>query len=152
MLADTAEPAHIYRGISMDDLGQALLLQGLRFVQVPIDGKGVVANERFDVSDGVEWSVLGYACENEEGCSELQLRSVFQAQKDEAVVLSRVNDWNASNRFTRAYVMDGVNVILEMDIYLRGGQTLENINEQIIIWRQSARRFSSTMAPAENNP
>lgn len=136
----------LYTGISMDDLADTLLLEGLRFSQVPIDGKGMVANRRFDVNDGVQWSVLGYDCENKNGCSELQLRAVFRAVGPEDVVLNLLNDWNASNRFTRAYLGNGVSAILEMDIYLSGGQSLKNIREQITVWRQSVRRFSTTMA------
>ncbi len=146
--ADEAGMPSLYHGISMEDLGETLLLEGLRFEQVPIDGKGVVANQRFDVIDGVQWSVLGYDCENEAGCSELQLRSVFRAASSPENILARLNSWNAANRFTRAYLMEEQNVILEMDIYLRGGQTLQNIRDQITIWRQSARRFSTTLASA----
>ncbi len=135
----------------MDDLAETLLLEGLRFVQVPIDGKGIVSNQRFDITDGVEWSVLGYDCEGEDGCSELQLRSVFQTSATAATVFVQLNTWNSSNRFTRAYAMNKTNVILEMDIYLSGGQSLKNIREQITIWRQSVRRFSSTMTPDDAN-
>lgn len=147
VLAEASPETRLYRGLSMDDLGQTLLLEGLRFVQVPIDGKGMVANQRFDVSDGVEWSVLGYDCDNDEGCSEIQLRSVFRDAAAPETLLTKVNDWNASNRFTRAYQANDSNVILEMDIYLHGGQTLKNIREQITIWRQSVRRFSTSMTP-----
>jgi len=145
VVAQTSPETKVYNGLSMDDLADTLLLEGLRFVQVPIDGKGMVANQRFDVSDGVQWSVFGYDCEKETGCSEIQLRSVFLDNAAPDVLLSKMNDWNASNRFTRAYLANRSNVILEMDIYLRGGQSLKNIREQITIWRQSVRRFSTTM-------
>ena len=144
---ETTPETRLYRGLSMDDLAETLLLEGLRFVQVPIDGKGMVANRRFDVTDGVEWSVLGYDCGNDEGCSEIQLRSVFRDTAAPDTLLSKMNGWNASNRFTRAYLANGSNVILEMDIYLHGGQSLKNIREQITIWRQSVRRFSTAMTP-----
>ncbi|PHS25185.1 MAG: hypothetical protein COA85_07240 [Robiginitomaculum sp.] len=149
-LAESTAETKLYRGLSMDDLAETLLLEGLRFVQVPIDGKGMVANQRFDVSDGVEWSVLGYDCENKDGCSEVQLRSVFRDAAAQDVVLSKLNDWNAANRFTRAYLGNGNAVILEMDIYLHGGQSLKNIREQITIWRQSVRRFSTSMSSDES--
>lgn len=142
----------LYTGISMDDLADTLLLEGLRFREVPIDGQGMVANRRFDVSDGVQWSVLGYDCENENGCSELQLRAVFRAPGPEGVALKRLNGWNATNRFTRAYLANEVSAILEMDIYLSGGQSLKNIREQITVWRQSVRRFSTTMTGDAPDP
>ena len=145
VMAETTPQTRLYRGLSMDDLADTLLLEGLRFVQVPIDGKGMVANQRFDVSDGVQWSVFGYDCENETGCSEIQFRSVFHDSAAPDLLLSKMNDWNASNRFSRAYLANSSNVILEMDVYLHGGQSLKNIREQITIWRQSVRRFSNTM-------
>ncbi len=151
VLADAIPAPKLYNGISMDDLAETLLLEGLRFVQVPIDGKGVVANQRFDVNDGVQWSVLGYDCERADGCSELQLRSVFRTSAEATTVLVQLNLWNASNRFTRAYAMGNSNILLEMDIYLSGGQSLKNIREQITIWRQSVRRFSSTMTSDDAN-
>jgi Putative bacterial sensory transduction regulator len=150
--AEVSPETRMYRGLSMEDLAETLLLEGLRFVQVPIDGKGMVANQRFDVSDGVEWSVLGYDCENDEGCSEIQLRSVFRDAAAADVVLSKLNDWNAANRFTRAYLGKGNAVILEMDIYLHGGQSLKNVREQITIWRQSVRRFSTAMTSDTSTP
>ncbi len=143
-VAEPLSTPKLYRGITMDDLGETLLLEGLRFAQVPIDGQGVVADRRFDVSDGVEWSVLGYSCDGENGCTELQMRSAFNAGSQSALVIFELNRWNAANRFTRAYLA-GDSVVLEMDIYLNGGQSLQNIREQITIWRQSVRRFSSTM-------
>ena len=148
----SASKVRLYTGISMDDLADTLLLEGLRFREVPIDGQGMVANRRIDVSDGVQWSVLGYDCENENGCRELQLRAVFRAPSTEDAAVKRLNDWNATNRFTRTYLANGVSAILEMDIYLSGGQSLQNIREQITIWRQSVRRFSTSMAGDSDKP
>jgi Putative bacterial sensory transduction regulator len=174
-LAHPPPPApEIYYGISMEDMGEVLLLEGLSFSQIAIDGKGIVANRRFDVADGVQWSVLGYDCAREQACAEIQLRAVFKAPAGNTNTLQQINQWNASNRFTRAYSQQQVipmrnvvkgagpqgiqlkftytNLILEMDIYLSGGQSLKNIRQQIAIWRQSVRRFSSTLTPEEKKP
>lgn len=148
----SAPPAKLYRALSMEELAQTLLLEGLRFEHQTIDGKGIVANERLNVYDGVRWSAFGYDCDDESECTEFQMRAIFQAAGVEATILPRLNTWNATNRFTRAYLAaTGHNVILEMDVYLNGGQSLQNISEQVAIWRQSVRRFSSTLSvPAQD--
>lgn len=148
----SAPEVKLYTGLSMDDLADTLLLEGLRFEDVSIDGQGMVANRRFDVSDGVRWTVLGYDCETENGCTELQMHAIFHVAGPEDAMLKLINDWNAANRFTRAYLSHGANAVLEMDIYLRGGQSLKNIREQITIWRQSVRRFSTSMAEDAPTP
>ncbi len=142
----------LYSAITMDDLADTLLLEGLRFSRVPIDGKGMVANERLDVLDGVDWSVLGYDCTPGRGCAELQMRAVFHAGLARNSLLEQMNAWNAANRFTRAYALKDGNAILEMDIYLSGGETLKNIRDQITIWRQSVRRFSTTLSRQDPAP
>ncbi len=142
----------LYQAITMDDLADTLLLEGLRFSRVPIDGKGMVANERLDVLDGVDWSVLGYDCTPAKGCAELQMRAVFNAGNSGKALLAQMNAWNAANRFTRAYAVKNTKAILEMDIYLAGGQTLKNIRDQITIWRQSVRRFSTTLSAQDTHP
>jgi len=155
--AGAAEPPappepRLYDAITMDDLADTLLLEGLRFSRVPIDGKGMVANERLDVLDGVDWSALGYDCKPARGCTELQMRAVFDAAKTGEALLRQVNDWNAANRFTRAYALNNATAVVEMDIYLSGGQTLKNIRDQITIWRQSVRRFSTTLRNQKTAP
>ena len=142
----------IYHAITMDDLAETFLLEGLRFSRAPIDGQGMVANVRLDVSDGIEWAALGYDCKTASGCSELQFRAVFNAHGARSGLLERINKWNADNRFTRAYLSPGNSAIMEMDVYLAGGETLKNIRQQITIWRQSVRRFSSTMSAPEQSP
>lgn len=148
--ADSAQQkpeTRLYYALSVEDLAEAFLVMGLRFERETIDGQGIVANMRLNVIDGVRWSAIGYACGDATGCAEFQMRAVFKAAGDEATVLPQLNAWNASNRFTRAYLSSkGDTVILEMDVYLHGGQALQNITELVTIWRQSARSFSTQLS------
>jgi len=54
-----------------------------------------------------------------------------------------IDQWNRENRFVRAYRSPSGNaLILEMDVYLAGGVALGNVTDQILLWRQSLRKFS----------
>ncbi len=54
---------------------------------------------------------------------------------------SQLNDWNSSNRWTRAYFDDVKDPWLEMDIDLYPGGTYESLNDQLIAWLNTVARF-----------
>ncbi len=139
----------VYNALTMADVGQIMLLAGLSYEVQDIKGEGVVANQRLVVHDQLDWSVFGYDCAPDTAaCHELQLRAVFLLPATGPVrdnALLEVNRWNANNRFTHAYKKKTA-LILEMDIYIGGGLGLRNLLDEILIWRQSVRRFSSSLS------
>ncbi|VAV93898.1 hypothetical protein MNBD_ALPHA06-1754 [hydrothermal vent metagenome] len=140
----TSKPQSILSALSMTDLGETLDLLGLAYEPQKIDGQKVVANTRLVVADGVTWFVYGYNCQDgEDICSEFQMRAVLQTQKNQNGTRFDLEQWNRDNRFVRAYASStGQALVLEMDVYLAGGVMLSNVTDQILLWRQSLRKFS----------
>jgi hypothetical protein len=53
----------------------------------------------------------------------------------DGVPLTRINEWNKKHRFARAYIDDGQDPVLEMDVDLdNGGMAAVNFVEQLKIW------------------
>lgn len=57
--------------------------------------------------------------------------------------LSNINDWNKSKRYSRAYIDDDGDPVLELDLDLAGGVTAERIRDYIRTVKLSVSRFSS---------
>ncbi|MBL4597192.1 MAG: YbjN domain-containing protein [Robiginitomaculum sp.] len=134
----------VHTAFTIQDLAETLDLLGLKYTQEPVDGLGVIADNRLVVDDGVVWFIYGYNCQDaEQSCTEFQMRAVIQETKQAANTLLDIDQWNRENRFVRAYRSPSGNaLILEMDVYLAGGVALGNVTDQILLWRQSLRKFS----------
>jgi hypothetical protein len=57
------------------------------------------------------------------------------------VTLARINSWNKGKRFTRAYLDDENDPVLESDLNLEGGVSAENLLRFIAIFNQSLEVF-----------
>lgn len=68
----------------------------------------------------------------------LQLYAGF---RDRKITLSRINEWNKSKRFSRAYLDKQNDPVIEADIELTGGVTQKNIKEWIKTFLVSVNAF-----------
>jgi hypothetical protein len=68
----------------------------------------------------------------------LQLYSGF---RDLKVTLSRINEWNKTKRFAKAYLDKSNDPCLEGDIELTGGVTKANVKEWIKTYAVALRQF-----------
>lgn len=66
----------------------------------------------------------------------------FYAGFKKKVTLSRINEWNASKRYTRAYADKEGDPVLEADIDLEGGVTYGAITEFFKTWVTSVKLFT----------
>lgn len=67
----------------------------------------------------------------------MQLYAVFNGK----VTLSRINEWNKTKRFSRAYLDRDDDPVLESDLDLEGGVTEENVDAWIRTYVLSLRLF-----------
>lgn len=151
-LALAASPGHaqraegVYESLTIEDVEQILLLNGLTVISEPVDGENVVADDRVVVDDFSRWHVYLYNC-REDGCGDVEFRVAFENAEPE---LEALNAWNARYRFTRAYrSRDGL-AVLSMDVNADGGVTVANFSALIPLWRRSVARFANSLAPAED--
>lgn len=57
-----------------------------------------------------------------------------------------VNDWNRSKKFTKAYLDNDGDPVLEMDVDLEGGVTWKRIEDSILTYNQSLVAFLREVA------
>jgi len=87
----------------------------------------------------VVFKVEGYRCialfyDVQDGAaSSLQFSTGFQSKKP----LEKVNLWNRTRRFLKAYLDDEGDLLLELDVDLDGGVTEAHVAEQIKLFRQT---------------
>ncbi len=84
--------------------------------------------------NGLKFLVLFMNCDdNQANCKTLQYYMGFSDAKGTA--LERINEWNQSKRFARAYIDDQGDPVLEMDIDLDfAGLPRENVGESFNTW------------------
>lgn len=70
-------------------------------------------------SSGTNFLVLFYGCKDNKNCATVQFFAGYTDAKHAS--LSALNEWNAKNRFGRAYLTDTGSVRLEMDVDLDDG-------------------------------
>lgn len=73
------------------------------------------------------------------GDSDIQLLASFRGIR---VTLSRINEWNKTKKFTRAYLDKDNNPALESDLDFEGGVTLESIGRFLGIFAASVDIFA----------
>ena len=74
----------------------------------------------------------------------LMLYCGFQGAKVNA---AKVNEWNKKHRFSRAYVDDSNDPVLESDLDFDGGVRLESLKIFITTFKSSATEYKKFLAP-----
>ena len=59
--------------------------------------------------------------------------------------LSAINEWNRTSRFGRAYVDDQGDPVVELDLLLAGGVTVQTIKEYIYVFTETVTSFGATI-------
>ena len=73
----------------------------------------------------------------------MQLAASFSGK----ITLSRINEWNRTKRFTRAYLDNDNEPMLEGDIELTGGVTERNVKEWFKTYVASLKAFQKHISP-----
>ncbi len=71
---------------------------------------------------------------------DIQLYAVFTGGK---VSISRINDWNRTKRFSRAYLDKDGDPVLEADLDFEGGVTNESVARFVALFVQSLESFDA---------
>ena len=83
--------------------------------------------------NGLKFLVLFMNCEDNRNCKTLQYYMGFSDAKE--VSLDRLNQWNRTKRFARAYRDDEGDPVLEMDVDVDfAGIPRENLSETLNTW------------------
>lgn len=91
-------------------------------------------------ASGMKFQVLFYNCTEKKNCATVQFTTGYQLDSD--FPLARVNEWNRSKRFGRAYVDEVGDPILQMDLDLDdGGLSQELFIDNLEFWTAVVDEF-----------
>ncbi len=84
-------------------------------------------------ANGNDFSIYFYGCDKGINCKAIQFAAGFDLA--DGTSLDVINDWNAKNRFGRAYLDDEADPFVELDVNLDfGGVTETNLRDTIDWW------------------
>lgn len=99
-------------------------------------------------ASGYDFDIYFYGCKNNKQCDALQLRVSFE--KDAANTFELANKWNASKRFSQAYISDKGSFVTDYDVTTMGGLTKANFADVIDWWSVTLGNLKTFFA--ENPP
>lgn len=100
--------------------------------------------------DETNYTVFFYGCETGANCKAIQLWTFFDAGP--AATLEDVNAWNATHRFSKAYIDSDGDVAVEFDVNLFGGVTAENLEDTFDWWRLVLEKTGETFGSETSAP
>lgn len=118
--------AGIIKTLSADQLMEVLSKEGL----VPEKTKETVIRVKMD-----QVGVLFFVSDSKEN---IQAYAGFESDN---TTCAKVNQWNADKRFSRAYLDDDDDPVIELDLDLEGGITQERLIDFITTVRHSVAGF-----------
>ena len=123
-------------GLSADDVAKWLQDAGYKAtVKTNTDGSKSVNS----ATDGTNFSVDMYDCHDKATCTAIQFSVGFDTKG--AWTAAKMNDYNSTKRWVRAYVDDKNDPWLEQDVDLIPGGTWEGLDDQFAVWRQMLGDF-----------
>ena len=88
--------------------------------------------------DGKEYRLYFYDCSENRDCKSLMFHAAWEA---EDLTGEAMADWNREKRFGKAYIDEDGRAALEMNVNLRGGVTLANLDDTLDWWRLVLAEF-----------
>ena len=89
--------------------------------------------------DMLQFAVEGHTALLVNKKTNIQFYSFFKKQKK--MDLKKVNEWNATKRFSRAYLDKDGDAVIEWDVDLEGGTTAGALKESIRTYRHGVMAF-----------
>lgn len=99
-------------------IARALVASGYR-AEMKKDGEGDPMI--MSASSGTKFGVFFYNCTNHANCATVQFHAGFDTDPGKAPSLEKINAWNRTQRFGRAYLDNEGDPVIEMDIDLDDG-------------------------------
>lgn len=116
-------------GVTASEVAKALQDKGYRAeVTTGSDGDPLIKS----AADGTNFRILFYSCSKAQRCASIQFVAAFDLE--DGLKLSKINSWNQSKRFGRAYLDDEMDPFVEMDVDFEHGATSEAIANNIDTW------------------
>lgn len=93
-------------------------------------------------SSGAKFSIFFYGCTDGKSCDAISFSAFFDLDPGSNVAL--MNDWNVKKRYTKAYLDDEQDPVIDMDIYLgSGGISIDNFRYWVDTWERAVGDFKT---------
>jgi hypothetical protein len=137
-LANTSTAmAQMVQALSPSSVANALQSAGYRAELTKDSGGDPMIKS---TSSGSDFSILFYGCTKNSDCTTVQFFAGYQKPKNGS--LSSMNEFNAKNRFVRAYQADTGSARIEMDVDLDdGGMSRALFTDNLEFWVLMMDRF-----------
>lgn len=86
--------------------------------------------------------VVFHDCDAADRCEDVMLTASFNLR---GPGLDLINGWNATTRWTRAYLADDQSAVLELDINATGGIGIENVEIMVNTYLAVLEEFAATL-------
>lgn len=93
---------------------------------------------------GNAYTIFFYGCTDGRDCTNLQFSSGWISDD---VDLAMINRWNREHRFSRAYLDDENDPIIEMDVNLEFGVSRRNFDDTFGVWSAILSSFANYVDP-----
>jgi hypothetical protein len=88
--------------------------------------------------DGTRYSISFYGCKNHKSCKDIQFTAIWSGADTN---LKKINQWNSTKRFGKAYIDKDGDVQLNMPVNLRYGVTVDNLDDTFDWWARIMKSF-----------
>lgn len=93
-------------------------------------------------SGGANFSIFFYGCRDGQNCDAISFSSAFDLDPGSNTEL--MNEWNQKKRYTKAYLDDEQDPVIDMDIYLgEGGVSIDNFRTWVDTWERAVGDFKA---------
>jgi hypothetical protein len=123
-------------GVSIDDVAAWLKERGQDEAKISDDGNGhkIVSSSL----SGVKFGVYMFDCKGDK-CGSVQFAAGWPVSGK--IAASRVNEWNRTKRWARAYLDTSGGLWLEFDVDLTPGGTYELLDDNFATWKKTVDGF-----------
>jgi hypothetical protein len=131
--------AQVYNAITAIEIGKVLDGQKYKY-KIGKDDQG---DPQIKLTiNGVEPVYIDFYDCKTDGCSSVLI--TYGIDLDDGTTLEKVNTWNSDNRFSRVFRDEENDPFIESDLDLRGGVTIDNVQQWLKTFVSSLNDFSDT--------
>jgi Putative bacterial sensory transduction regulator len=93
-------------------------------------------------SGGANFSIFFYGCTNSQNCDAISFSAAFDLDPGSNTKL--MNDWNQKKRYSKAYLDDEQDPVIDMDVFLgSGGVSIDNFRFWVDTWERALGDFKT---------
>ncbi len=82
--------------------------------------------------DGVKYGIYFYGCNAGKACTDIQLAAGWS---DVKVTLDKINEWNRTKRYGKAYLDKENDPMLELSVNINHGVSVKNLEDTFEWWK-----------------